>query len=348
MDKHDRLFPIYRDMLRLFPDDLHLARPMISLLQQRGEDALAAKLAFLMAKRMRDGSRYHAAMSFLTMAENLGYPETEEVKDLKSLVEILTMSGEPDPVASGAVFSLLEPLSDQEVRAFLLDGEVVTVKAGSVVVRQGEVSRSFYLILHGQMEVELTTEQGEQVPLATLQAGTYFGEFASVYQMQRSATVRAGSDARLLRFSDQTIQRLMDDVPIAGEQLMRVVQQRMITNLTYEHPAFADLSEGDRAWLADEARVRVFQKGEDVCQDASLPNQWLTLISGPVTQITHFKPVGEIKVGTMVCGASGSLRREDTMLRAKGQALVCDAPLEIFSSFMKVYDSFSKWVKAQG
>ncbi|MDQ6950242.1 MAG: cyclic nucleotide-binding domain-containing protein [Mariprofundales bacterium] len=347
MDDTTRILPIYRDMLSCFPDDLHLARPMIILLQQRGERELAAKLSMHLARRMRKGARYGEVLNFLTMAKHLGYPDSEEVQDLQRMAEALSIGVEQGVVDTGRVFGLVEALSDQEVRTFLLDGTPLEVKQGCVVVMQGEVSQTFFLILHGEMDVELTTDHGVRVKLATLKAGEYFGEFACVYQMQRSATVRAGSDARLLQFSDQTIQNLIDHAPIAGEQLMQVVQRRMISNLTYEHPAFAELSLGDRAWLADSAKVRVFQPGENVCQDASSSNQWLIVISGKIERFTRLKLAGDVAVGTMVCGASKSLRRQETILRAKSQSLVCDAPVEIFASFMKTYDGFLQWVRAQ-
>ncbi|MDX8408982.1 MAG: cyclic nucleotide-binding domain-containing protein [Mariprofundales bacterium] len=347
MQNSGRIFNIYRDMLPLFPDDLHLARPLIGLLQQGGKKEAAAKLAMHMARRMQVGGRHREVQGFLAMAKQLDYPDPEEIRDMESMAQIMSMSGEGGEASQGASFSLVEQLSDQEVREFLLQGEQVDVRAGSVVVMQGEVSKTFFLILRGKMDVLLNTNDGEKVKLATLDAGDYFGEFACIYQTPRSATVRAGSDARLLKFSDTVIHDLIARSPIAGERLMRVVQQRMITSLTYEHPAFAELPAGDREWLAESATVREFQAGEDICQDASLPNQWLIVIHGSAQWIVRFKAAGEVAVGSMITGSSKYLKCEQTMVRAREHVLVCDAPVAIFSSFMKAYGGFERWVKAQ-
>ncbi len=349
MQKSDeRIFSIYRDLLPLFPDDLHLARPLIGLLQQAGQKEAAAKLAMMMARRMQVGGRYGEVQGFLAMARQLGYPDQEELRDMESMAQIMGMSEGSGEVSQGVSFSLVEQLSDQEVREFLLQGEQVDVRAGNVVVMQGEVSSSFFLIMRGTMDVLLNTSGGEKVKLATLHAGDYFGEFACIYQIPRSATVRAASDAKLLKLSDAVIRDLMARSPIAGERLMRVVQQRMITSLTYEHPAFAELPAGDRQWLAESSTIREFKAGEDICQDAALPNLWLILIHGRAEWIVRFKPGGDVPAGAMITGASKYLKREQTMVRARDHVLVCEAPVAIFSSFMKAYGGFDRWVKGQG
>lgn len=348
MDENERLFRIYRDLLPLFPDDLHIARPLITLLEQGGERERAARLAVHMARRMQAIGLHREVLGFLAMAARLGYPDREEIRDMESMARIMAMGGSGEPEeAAGRSFSLVEQLSDGEVRDFLLQGEQIEVRPGAPVVVQGEVSRSFFLILRGGMEVVLTTSGGKRVRLATLKAGEYFGEFACIYRIPRSATVRAIDEARLLKFSDRAIHDLIERSPIAGERLMRVVQRRMIYSMTFEHPAFAELPSGDREWLAERAVVREFQGGETVCQDASLPNRWLIIIFGRAERLVRFKPAGELSTGAMICGASKYLRFEETIVRAKGHLLLCDAPVELFTSFMKAYAGFERWVKGQ-
>jgi len=346
MSDTSRIFQIYRDLLPLFPDDMHLARPLIQLLQQAGKVETAAALAMNMARRMQTSGRHSEELGFLAMCRQLNHSDIESIKDMESMAQIMvdSSSGEAD---SGRVFSLVEQLSDQEVRAFLLQGEYLQASSGSPVVVQGEISKSFFLILRGTMDVEMTTPAGDKVLLANLKAGEYFGEFACIYEVPRSATVRAHDHASLLKFSDQTIHDLIERSPIAGERLMQVVQRRMIKSLTFEHPAFAELADDDRQWLAESSKVRSFQAGEMISQDCTSASQWLIMLHGEQEWLTGLKRSGSVAAGTMVYGGSKFLSRNDTMMRSTDHSLICEAPTSIFTSFMQAYGGFDRWVKQQ-
>ncbi len=346
-DSH--MFRVYRDLLPLFPDDLHLARPLIQLLQQAGKREAAASLAMHMARRMQSAGLYSEELGLLAMCRQLEYPDQEAIRDMESMAQIMAQSGVVDGEPPALrVFSLVEQLGDHEVRDFLQQGAYLSVEQGRAVVVQGEVSQSFFLILHGSMDVEMETADGAKVMLANLKAGEYFGEFACIYRIPRSATVRAHEDARLLRFSDQAIHALMEASPIAGERLMQVVQQRMVKSLTFEHPAFAELAGDDRQWLAESAKIREFQEGEMVCQDCAAPSSpWQIMIHGEQEWVINLKPAGSLAAHTMIYGGSKFLSRSDTMVRACSHTLVCEAPPAIFNSFMQAYGGFERWVKAQ-
>lgn len=78
------------------------------------------------------------------------------------------------------------------------------VGAGQDVVRDGEEADALYVIESGAMSVESRgTGQGALVALADLGPGDYFGEIGLLNHIPRTATVRASSDATLLRIDGQ-------------------------------------------------------------------------------------------------------------------------------------------------
>jgi len=72
----------------------------------------------------------------------------------------------------------------------------VTVEAGRTLIRQGNPSGSFYLILEGELEVEA---DGKTRP--PLRAGSFFGEISMLDGGPATATVLTKTPARLMVMS---------------------------------------------------------------------------------------------------------------------------------------------------
>lgn len=81
--------------------------------------------------------------------------------------------------------------------------ERLEVKAGDVVVQQGETGDYYYLIDEGSARVT------RQIELAELAAGASFGEEALIADTERNASVTMSSDGVLLRLSKQDFDELL-------------------------------------------------------------------------------------------------------------------------------------------
>jgi NADH:quinone reductase (non-electrogenic) len=62
---------------------------------------------------------------------------------------------------------------------------------GNFIVRQGDVGDQFYVIVSGQVEVFREMPDGQQIKLAQLSQGEYFGETSLLTGKRRNASVRA-------------------------------------------------------------------------------------------------------------------------------------------------------------
>jgi PPM family protein phosphatase len=92
--------------------------------------------------------------------------------------------------------------------------------AGQVVIQEGEATETLFVLVEGQVEV---TRGGVQV--ATLPAGSHFGEMALLSRRPRSATVRTLEPSRLLALDRALFQVLLQQEPlIAGKFLWRLAQ----------------------------------------------------------------------------------------------------------------------------
>jgi CRP-like cAMP-binding protein len=88
----------------------------------------------------------------------------------------------------------LPPLERDQVEAGL---RRTRFPAGAVILKEGELSTDFFIVLDGIVEIE---RQG--APVATIVAGDVFGESGAVdagpgYALARNATVRAKTNADL-------------------------------------------------------------------------------------------------------------------------------------------------------
>ena len=103
----------------------------------------------------------------------------------------------------------LPRLSRAELAAASAHLERETYKPGDTIVRQGDPAESFYIISRGMVKVVRKNTNGQEYPLATMQAGQYFGEVGLLRDGRRHATVRALTAVEVLRMDRDTFSQLM-------------------------------------------------------------------------------------------------------------------------------------------
>ena len=344
----DELLAAYDGLMKAYPEDVHIARYLVHLLQEKGRVKDASEQAMIMARRMLSLGYSSYAVAFLTICERLGMADQDEVESMKMIAELTRCSSGH---GEGKVFELIEGLSDSESNTFLREGFLREVKSGQMIVRQGEVSRTFYIILDGELSVDLETKPGMSVNLRILEKGEFFGEFACLYRLPRMASVSTVSDATLLEFPDSAVDELIDHSPLAGESLMKVVQRRMIESVSLSHQAFSELAYTDRNWMATVSQVMEYMPKEEFDDDDFSGDRFFYII-------IHGKAVAtrELKDGTVLScelearSMFGAQEHElglpeGTVLHVPERCLVCKVPIEIFNTFSNAYRGFEYWVR---
>jgi CRP-like cAMP-binding protein len=98
---------------------------------------------------------------------------------------------------------LFEMLSSAEIEQLAELAEQRRYAAGDLVFEEGELGDSLYVIVHGEVEVVRRDGAGEPRVLTVLGPPSFFGEMSVIDKEYRSATVRARSEAELLRLTAQ-------------------------------------------------------------------------------------------------------------------------------------------------
>ena len=93
----------------------------------------------------------------------------------------------------------LRPLSDvPAINRFLSYCRVRTIPGKTVMIHAGDLPDVLYYIVDGSVEVMIEDEDGNEMVLAYLNKGQFFGEMGLFYeQPQRSAWVRTRSESEI-------------------------------------------------------------------------------------------------------------------------------------------------------
>ncbi|MCP4399655.1 MAG: cyclic nucleotide-binding domain-containing protein [bacterium] len=152
-------------------------------------------------------------------------------------------------LANVALFRHLNNAERQKIADFLAP---LTIEKGTQIITEGDFGDCMYLIKSGEVGVytKLMMEEGtenfaeleqQQLHLATLMEGDFFGEQALMTNERRNATVIALSDLQLLRFSKPDLEVIIKNYPRVSELLRRYHHQRSSDTMESLHQAFQGL-----------------------------------------------------------------------------------------------------------
>src|SRR5260370_34066511 len=80
-------------------------------------------------------------------------------------------------------------MTDSELERLHQTGHVLSLQAGDVAGREGDIGDCMYVVLDGQGAVHKNDDSRHAVTIATLSAGDFFGEMALLDAGARSASV---------------------------------------------------------------------------------------------------------------------------------------------------------------
>ena len=119
---------------------------------------------------------------------------------------------------------LFASVSKKGLRAVVQAATEVDVRAGKVLVTEGERGRELYVILRGTADV---TRGGRK--LSELVPGDFFGELAFLHPSPRTATVTARSDMRVMVLGAREMDLIVEREPSVARQLLAAMAKRVRT-----------------------------------------------------------------------------------------------------------------------
>ena len=122
--------------------------------------------------------------------------------------------------------------------------DVVNLKSGDILFREGDLGEHLYVMVRGELEINMASNTDNELILNVLKEGEYLGEMSLIMPGgRRSAGARARGDVVLLSMSRSQFQDLLQRHPELANAMVKVLSQRLDnTNVA----TFRDLTEKNR------------------------------------------------------------------------------------------------------
>jgi CRP-like cAMP-binding protein len=126
---------------------------------------------------------------------------------------------------------LFNGLVPEQVATFAAIAREAKLEPGQVVYETGAVGDSLFVIVQGNFVVRVKDDNGDEVDVATLKAGSYFGEMEVIGGSTRSAAVVSEGDGRCYRFDASELLALLKRDNALGAHFYRQVARELVKRL---------------------------------------------------------------------------------------------------------------------
>ncbi|MDM8535707.1 efflux RND transporter permease subunit [Desulfobacterales bacterium HSG17] len=169
--------------------------------------ALALGFGILLLSRFslvaQFGALSAATMLFAMFANLLITPLIMARVRLVGLNQILTLKVHQTVLDHSPLF---DGLTRYQMKKAILISEMRELKKGTLLIEQGTIGRSMYVMLAGTVSViRRSGDQSQEI--VQLKEGDVFGEIGFVNEIERTADVRAITDVSVLRFDNMKIKK---------------------------------------------------------------------------------------------------------------------------------------------
>ena len=120
----------------------------------------------------------------------------------------------------------LYKLSVVEINTLINKFEKMVLKKGTVIIRQGGMGDTFFLVSEGKLAVWVKRLDGKKVFVRHLGKGSYFGEMSLLTGDKRTATVITEEKTVLFKLSKKDFGYTLSKNPAIIESISQVVSMR--------------------------------------------------------------------------------------------------------------------------
>ena len=143
-----------------------------------------------------------------------------------------------DQIVNRAMPIELGGLSHEDTKKIFAAAERRAFKSGDILIREGDIGRSMFIVLFGRIRLSMHTDDGNEKTLNILQQGDHFGELALLIGSRRAATATAIMDSTVLEISKRNFFQIAKTIPDFSIKLSRTIGKWLLgvqTNKLIRH-----------------------------------------------------------------------------------------------------------------
>ena len=161
---------------------------------------------------------------------------------------------------------------------------------GDVIMRQGTLGKSAYIIEEGQVEITIEKPDGDSIVVGTRGTGSIIGEMSLVDHAPRTATVIATEKCKLLEITEEDFSRRLENADPILRMTIQVILTRYRDTLTR-----ADIQKDNQLHRAESIEKEYLEQ-TDAIDTIRIANEFKEALSdGKIT--LHYQPIIDIKTG---------------------------------------------------
>jgi CRP-like cAMP-binding protein len=184
---------------------------------------------------------------------------------------------------------------------------------GELIIKEGELGRSFFVIVQGRVRVFKTRADGVEVGLARLGEGAFFGEMALLSGAPRTANVVAEEETELLEISDQMLREIVQHYPSVAQSLKNFYRQRLVNNVMATSPMFNEFDPMERRAVVERFRMRQVATNDVLIREGQRSDGLYVVLHGGV-RVAKKTDAGEVELARL---KEGELFGEMSLLSAE-------------------------------
>ena len=117
---------------------------------------------------------------------------------------------------------LFSKIPESDLLILAMEFETVRFKANTVVMTQGDIGNSMYILISGEVNVDVDGQT-----IATLEDKNIFGELAIFDPEPRSATITTTKDTVLFTIKSDVVYDLISRYPNVSRGIIKILSQRV-------------------------------------------------------------------------------------------------------------------------
>lgn len=233
----------------------------------------------------------HRDLLMIALKQRLGSSwdsETDEARLQRTMPQGLSSAELVGLLRQQRILSNPQLISEQYLLHLALASQFLELSAGTVVVREGEYGRNLYMVLGGTLTLSATDINKQELPLAVLRPGEFFGEYGMLTGQPYNTTARVQSPALVLQIPEQAMQRLMELVPDIRSFFTGLNTAHTLKSILKRIALFQGVGDDALEYLIGQAQIKQYDR------DASLFTE--DGLGHPARETLHVLLEGFVKV----------------------------------------------------